>query len=76
VVHLEPELRQQLPANARQEVGAAERALRGEPVDDPDESPVYEDIVHLQSEQFLRFRSWLGRRAMLWPDRIDVDLID
>ena len=42
-----------------------------EPLDDPS-GPVYRDIVTLQSAQFLRFSPWLGRRAMLWPDRIDV----
>lgn len=42
-----------------------------EPLDEPD-APVYRHIVALQTEQFLRFRAWLGRRAMLWPDRIDV----
>lgn len=42
-----------------------------EPLADP-EAPVYRDIAQLQAEQYLRFRSWLGRRAMLWPERIDV----
>lgn len=42
------------------------------PLEEPD-APVYREIVGLQADQFLRFRAWLGRRAMLWPDRIDVD---
>lgn len=41
------------------------------PLDEP-EAPVYEDIIHRQAEQFLRFRAWLGRRAMFRPDWIDV----
>lgn len=51
---------------------AAEIMHPTEPIDAP-EAPVYREILDLQSEQFLRFRSWLGRRAMLWPDRIDLD---
>lgn len=35
-------------------------------------APIYHEIVQLQAAQFLRFRSWLGRRMLLWPDRIDV----
>jgi hypothetical protein len=41
------------------------------PVGEPS-APVYEEILQLQAAQFLRFRAWLGRRAMLYPDRIDV----
>lgn len=41
------------------------------PHDDPS-APVYEDIVQLQADQFLRFRAWLGRRGMLFPDAIDT----
>lgn len=44
------------------------------PVDDP-AAPVYDDIVQLQADQFLRFRAWLGRRAMLHPDWIDTAAI-
>lgn len=42
-----------------------------EPLSEP-VAPVYRDIAQLQADQYLRFRSWLGRRAMLWPERIDV----
>lgn len=35
-------------------------------------APVHEDIVDHQAAQYLNFRTWLGRRAILWPDRIDV----
>lgn len=41
------------------------------PLDDPD-APVYDDILRLQTTQFLRFRAWLARRAMLYPHRIDA----
>lgn len=51
---------------------AAEIRHPTEPVETPD-APIYDAIVSLQAEQFLRFRAWLGRRALLWPDRIDVD---
>lgn len=43
-----------------------------EPLEDPS-APVYDDITDLQAEQFIRFRAWLGRRAMLYPDRIDLE---
>ncbi|WP_418280328.1 hypothetical protein [Halorubrum sp. DTA98] len=43
-----------------------------EPLSEPD-APVYHEITRLQAEQFLRFRTWLGRRAILWPDRIDLE---
>jgi len=42
-----------------------------EPLSTP-AAPVYHEIVQLQAEQFLRFRTWLGRRALLQPERIDV----
>lgn len=41
------------------------------PVRSP-EAPVYEAILRGQARQFLKFRAWLGRRAMLYPDRIDT----
>ena len=41
------------------------------PVESP-EAPVYEDIVNLQATQYLRFRAWLGRRALFYRDRIDT----
>lgn len=41
------------------------------PIDRP-EAPVYADIVDLQAAQFLRFRAWLGRRAILHPNWIDT----
>lgn len=44
------------------------------PVEEP-VAPVYEDVVRLQAEQFLRFRVWLGRRAMLHPEWIDTGAI-
>lgn len=37
------------------------------------DAPIYHEIVQLQAEQILRFRTWLGRRALVWPDRIDVE---
>ncbi len=51
---------------------AAAIAHPTEPLESPT-APVYEDIVSLQAAQFLQFRAWLGRRAMLWPDRINVE---
>lgn len=44
------------------------------PVDEPT-APVYEDIVESQAAQYLRFRPWLGRRAMLHPDWIDTGAV-
>lgn len=41
------------------------------PLDAP-ETPVYDAIHHTQADQFLRFRSWVARRAMLAPDWIDL----
>jgi hypothetical protein len=41
------------------------------PLEEP-AAPVYETIVDLQAAQFLRFRAWLGRRAMLHPEWIDT----
>lgn len=44
------------------------------PVEEPT-APVYEDIVRLQAEQYLRFRPWLGRRALLRPAWIDTGAV-
>lgn len=44
-----------------------------EPIEDPREAPVYQDVVRLQASQFLQFRAWLGRRLMLFPNRIDYE---
>lgn len=44
------------------------------PLDRP-ETPVYQDIVRLQADQFLRFRAWLGRRALVHPEWIDTDAV-
>lgn len=41
------------------------------PIEEP-EAPVYDDIVESQASQYLRFRSWLGRRALFYRDRIDT----
>lgn len=41
------------------------------PVDDP-ATPVYDGIVEAQADQFLRFRAWLGRRAMVHPNWLDT----
>jgi len=41
------------------------------PVDEPS-APVYDEIVRRQADQYLRPRSWLGRRAVLTPERIDT----
>lgn len=41
------------------------------PLDDP-RAPVYETIHRTQADQFLRFQSWVARRAMLTPDWIDL----
>lgn len=40
------------------------------PIDDPS-APVYEEILERQASQFLGFRAWLGRRAMVRPEWID-----
>lgn len=42
-----------------------------EPVEQPS-APVYDEIVRRQADQYLRPRSWLGRRAVLAPERIDT----
>ena len=44
------------------------------PIEEPT-APVYDEIVGAQAEQFLRFRAWLGRRAMLHPEWIDAGAI-
>lgn len=41
------------------------------PLDDP-VAPVYDDIVTSQAEQYFRFRSWLGRQAVVYAARIDT----
>ena len=41
------------------------------PIEEP-VAPVYEEIVERQAAQYLRFRAWLGRRAMLHPEWIDT----
>jgi len=41
------------------------------PLDDP-AAPVYDDIVTSQAEQYFRFRSWVGRQAVVYADRIDM----
>lgn len=41
------------------------------PIEEPT-APVYEEIVQRQADQFLKFRSWLGRRAMVHPEWIDT----
>ncbi len=41
------------------------------PVEEPT-APVYEEITRRQAEQYLEFRAWLGRRAMLHPEWIDM----
>ncbi len=41
------------------------------PLDDP-AAPVYDDIVTSQAEQYFRFRSWVGRQAVVYADRIDT----
>ncbi|MFB9826003.1 hypothetical protein [Halobaculum roseum] len=40
------------------------------PFESPD-APVYEEIVRRQADQFLRFRPWLARRAILHPEWLD-----
>ncbi|QZP39502.1 hypothetical protein [Halobaculum magnesiiphilum] len=40
------------------------------PFESPD-APVYEEIVRRQADQFLRFRPWLARRAILRPEWLD-----
>lgn len=42
------------------------------PVEEPS-APVYEDILELQAAQYLRVRAWLGRRSMLFPERLDAE---
>jgi len=44
------------------------------PVDSPD-APVYTRIVERQASQYLRFRAWLGRRALFKPDWIDLEQV-
>jgi|GEM_PF-2263631 len=44
------------------------------PVEEP-AAPVYEAIVEAQAAQFLQFRAWLGRRALLYPAWIDGEAI-
>lgn len=44
------------------------------PVEEPS-APVYEAIVDTQASQFLKFRAWLGRRALLYPDWIDAEAV-
>jgi len=44
------------------------------PLEKPD-APVYDEIVRRQAAQFLKFRAWLGRRAMLYPERLDTERI-
>ena len=41
-----------------------------EPLDSP-EAPVYDEIVARQADQFLRFRSWIARLAILRPAWLD-----
>lgn len=41
------------------------------PIEEPT-APVYEEIVQRQADQFLKFRAWLGRRAMVRPEWIDT----
>lgn len=41
------------------------------PIEDP-ATPVYDGIVERQAAQYLRFRAWLGRRAMVRPEWIDA----
>lgn len=44
------------------------------PFDDPS-APVYEEILQLQADQYLRFRAWLGRRAMVNRQWLDLSAI-
>ena len=44
------------------------------PIEEPT-APVYDAIVDAQAEQFLQFRAWLGRRAMIYPEWIDVGAV-
>lgn len=39
------------------------------------ETPVYDEIVRRQADQFLRFRVWLGRRALLYRNWIDTGAV-
>ena len=44
------------------------------PIEEPS-APVYDEIVSSQADQYLRFRAWLGRRAMLYPEWIDTEAV-
>lgn len=44
------------------------------PLEEP-AAPVYDTIADLQASQYLRFRAWLGRRALFHPDWIDQDAV-
>ncbi|MDQ2053008.1 hypothetical protein [Halobellus sp. H-GB7] len=60
-----------IPVNRRR---ASEIEVPTVPVDEPI-APVYDEIVQRQADQYLRFRAFLARQAILYRDWIDTEAI-